>query len=497
MLRNAILSMMNKPLFLILVSILSASLFSACKDNYEDYSTSPNDVLTFSHDTLRFDTLFSTIGSSTKYILVYNNNKKPLLISSISLADGNNGFRLNVDGEKGSSFNNVEIREKDSIYIFVETTLKENNNNIPIDLFDSLVFITNTVKQQVILQAAGQDAYIWKKGGIIESDSTLKNDKPYLIYDSLIVKEGATLTIPEGTTLYLHDKAKIDVHGTLKIQGKQGNPVTIRGDRLDKLWDISYDLRPGQWAGIQIYPESFNNEINHARIRNGVHGIQCDSSDVSQSKLKITNTILTNVYYNLLTATNCDIEASNCEFSNAGGALASLTGGSYSFVHCTFANHFTGSRSGASLYLRNYKMKSNAQNPEDTTPLPLLKADFLNSIITGQMISEIYFDKVNEEKHPNIAFNYRMDHCLLKMKYEDLSTSNITNYILNEKPEFGNLNDYKDYVFSFLLKPESPAIDKGSAAYMIPTDMNGEYRPTGTNPDLGAYEWVEQPKENE
>ena len=481
---------MNRFTFFFLVIVASAGFLGSCQDDYESYSTSPSDVLSFSHDTLTFDTLISTIGSTTKRIMVYNHNKKALRISSISLAGGNNGFRLNVDGERNNSFSDIDIRGKDSLYIFVETTLKETGENTPVIMSDSLIFTTNTVQQKVILQAYGQDAYIWKNGGVIERDSTLKNDKPYLIYDSLHIKEGATLTIPEGITIYLHDKTKIDVYGRLKIAGNANNPVTIRGDRLDKQLGISYDLQAGQWQGIRFYAQSYENEIHHARIRNGVHGLICDSADVTQSKLKITNTILTNVYYNLLSATNCNIEASNCEFSNAGGALLSLAGGSYSFIHCTIANHFQlGYRTGPSLVLRNYTTLNREENKADSIPLHLLKADFLNCIIEGSQLYEISFDKINEKRYPNTDFNYRMDYCLLKMNYEDLNTTRVTNFILNENPVFAWLNDSrKDYTYSYLLKDMSPAINQGSFDYMTATDLNGEPRPKGSKPDLGAYE---------
>ena len=37
---------------------------------------------------------------------------------------------MNVDGLSGREFHNVEIRAKDSIYVFVEATLPENGRNM-------------------------------------------------------------------------------------------------------------------------------------------------------------------------------------------------------------------------------------------------------------------------------------------------------------------------------------------------------------------------------
>ena len=51
------------------------------------------------YDTIRFDTVFTTLGSVTKQIRVYNNENKPLKIDQIRLGAGANSFyRLNVDG---------------------------------------------------------------------------------------------------------------------------------------------------------------------------------------------------------------------------------------------------------------------------------------------------------------------------------------------------------------------------------------------------------------
>ncbi len=475
---------MNKLLSFFILFVLFAIGFSACKDDYEDYSSSPGDVLAFSHDTLSFDTLFSTIGSTTKKLMVYNHNKKPLLISSIQLSGiGRSGFRINVDGRAGHSFSNVEIRPNDSMYVFVETTLKENNNNNPIIMLDSIVFITNTVKQQVILEAYGQDAYICKNGCIIETDSVFKNDKPYLIYDSLVVRENATLTIPEGTSLFMREKARINIRGVLKITGSRDKPVTIRGERLGSLLGISYDKLPGQWAGMYFYPSSFHNEINYAHIRNGVHGISLDSSSLENPKLKIANSVLTNVYYNLFSAVSCDVEAENCEFSNAGQALVSLNGGKYSFTHCTLANYFVWeNRKTASLIFKNYIKKGKTD-----IPIPLLQANFYNCIVYGSSTSEISFDKTETVSD----FNYRMDYCLVKMNYEDLNTSYITNYILNKDPMFKTI-DRDNVIFDFRLKTGSPAINKGNITYAlsVPEDMNGVSRVSDEAPDMGAYEWT-------
>ena len=50
--------------------VLSSLLFASCDDD-ETYTTSPSALLTFSEDTIRFDTVFTTIGSSTQLFKVF------------------------------------------------------------------------------------------------------------------------------------------------------------------------------------------------------------------------------------------------------------------------------------------------------------------------------------------------------------------------------------------------------------------------------------------
>ena len=66
-------------LFFIVLNLLS------CDGLDENYSSNPNHRLSFSVDTLSFDTVFATIGSATKEFMIYNRNDQPLLISEILL----------------------------------------------------------------------------------------------------------------------------------------------------------------------------------------------------------------------------------------------------------------------------------------------------------------------------------------------------------------------------------------------------------------------------
>lgn len=238
---------------LILLSILTGTCLTSCID--DDFTTNPSHVLAFSTDTVAFDTVFTTIGTSTRSFRIYNRNKKSLNISSIKLADAeHSGFHINVDGMSGDNFTNVEIRGKDSLYVFVETISTYQQDN-PIFIVDSIVFVTNGVQQDVKLTAYGQDVII-KRGEIFTTDTHLTDERPYLIYDSLVVAPGATLQIEPGARLHFHHRASLLVQGKLQVEGSMETPVQIRGDRLDRLFaDLPYDNLGGQGAVSVFIPK--------------------------------------------------------------------------------------------------------------------------------------------------------------------------------------------------------------------------------------------------
>ena len=163
---------------LILLSILTGTCLTSCID--DDFTTNPSHVLAFSTDTVAFDTVFTTIGTSTRSFRIYNRNKKSLNISSIKLADAeHSGFHINVDGMSGDNFTNVEIRGKDSLYVFVEANIDPTNQDNPIFIVDSIVFVTNGVQQDVKLTAYGQDVII-KRGETFTTDTHLCPLTPHI-----------------------------------------------------------------------------------------------------------------------------------------------------------------------------------------------------------------------------------------------------------------------------------------------------------------------------
>ncbi|MFV0265799.1 MAG: hypothetical protein ACK5HT_01560, partial [Draconibacterium sp.] len=213
---------MAKYLFyIIVVGTLLFSLFS-CED--EGYVSSPDAQLQFSTDTIAFDTIFTTIGSTTQRFTVRNPYNEPVLISSIRLAGGSmSNFRLNINGELEDEVYDVEVPGRDSIFIFVEVTIDPNGQNLPMVVQDSILFSTNMNLQDVKLIAYGQD-FVLVKAENIETSTTWTADKPYLVYDYVHVDSLSTLTIQPGARIHFHKGAGLYVRGTVIADGTFEQP---------------------------------------------------------------------------------------------------------------------------------------------------------------------------------------------------------------------------------------------------------------------------------
>ena len=487
---------------LILGVLLILSSFLACNDGLENYSGNPQDRLAFSTDTLSFDTVLTTVNSPIQAFRVYNPNNRPLLISSISLAEGaNSNFRINVDGYAGSTFQDIAIRANDSLYVIVNVKPAENGQATPIQFTDYIVFVTNSIQQKVVLQAYGQDVYR-HQGLILDRDTTLSNFKPFLILDSLVINEGVTAEILEGTTFFMGNNARVIVHGTLKIRGTVENPVTFRGSRTDNLPlapPVPYDLIPGQWGFIGFDSTSYNNELENVHIRNGTFGMIFRVSDPSMEKIKMKNVVLTNVSGTLIQAVNCNIIAENCEFSNSRDYLLDLIGGKYTFTHCTIANYYPslkeagwGNSENRTLSLSDTLIASDFVTIQQ---YPVLGFDVFNSIIAGAMTGS----KISTSLNQNVSGPLNFLNCVFTHDKLDKSYINYTDCVFNAEPDslfqkIDYINEKYEFwpVFDFSLLENSPArnIANLDIAKQIPYDINGVNRLEDGLPDAGAYEFV-------
>ncbi|MEN8204189.1 MAG: right-handed parallel beta-helix repeat-containing protein [Bacteroidota bacterium] len=475
----------------LLLFIPVASLFFACHPE-RNYVEDPEAELAFTLDTLFFDTVFTTIGTTTEAFKVKNPHKQFVQIDEITLAGGSSSvFRMNVDGTSGLHFSDVEIAPGDSMYVFVEATLDPNGSADILRIQDSIVFYTNGNLQDVDLVAWGQDVHIIRDS-IFDAPTTWVADKPYLILNYAYVDSMATLSIDPGVKIHLHRDALLYVKGSLQINGTLEEPVWIGGDRLEK-W---YEDVPGQWGLIYLTEHSRDNRIAHTEIRNGTVGILISASPESgkMPDLEITNTLINHMSSNGIYALNAAVTGSNLVIGNCGGSCTGLIyGGNYLFTHCTFDNNWPSGYSNRqlpALFLADYFGNYDADgNLEVHVGGEFERAEILNSIIYGSNRMEVLIDSYEDEQ-----LNYRFDYCLTKIdesEYDYQADPLFTNIINNEDPLLWAVPD------TFELDSLSPAIDAGLPAYAIeiPFDLNGNSRLDDDAPDLGAYEWVIDPGE--
>jgi hypothetical protein len=476
------------PKVLIGSTLILIVLFSgSCKK--DDILTDSSARLEFSMDTVMFDTIFTSIGSTTAILTVYNDNDRPVVISRATLATGQNSpYRLNFDGIPGKSFKDVEIAGKDSLFMFIEVTIDPNNVNTPFLVTDSIVFETNGNIQDVDLVAYGQNANFIVADTYVEGlppykilpcNSTWDNSLPYVIYGYAVVDSSCDLTINAGTKVYLHNNSGLWVYkgGMIDVNGTVADPVIFQGTRLESY----YQDIPGQWDRIWINEGSVNNEIDHAIIRNGFIGIQAESLlDTSEQKqLTIRNTVIHNMsgfgiftrYYNLVAR---NVLVTECGFYN----LAITRGGGYEFRHCTFANYWNRSqRTTPAVYMNDYGVDQN----QNLLEFPLYKADFFNSIIYGNNDDELEFD------FEFSTTSHNFNNLLLRGTISTPS-SNFTNVIKNQDPKFFDV--FED---DYHINSNSPARDAGDPAFVTPdiqSDLDGNPRLIDTAPDLGVYEFL-------
>ncbi|HEY0262832.1 MAG TPA: hypothetical protein VGB95_07380, partial [Chitinophagales bacterium] len=209
---------MKKSLFFAIFSAFLLIALTQCKKEPTINGTG----IAFSNDTLTFDTVFTTLGSTTQYFKVYNRTSKDITISNVKLlgAQGSQ-FRINVDGTSGSNFNDVLVLAHDSIYVFVEVTVNPNDNSSPFVINDQVQFTVHNTIANVVLNAWGQNAY-YHLGETYTSAVTWATDKPHIVVAQggigIAVSQGATFTIPSGTRIFMGPNALISIDGTMTAQ---------------------------------------------------------------------------------------------------------------------------------------------------------------------------------------------------------------------------------------------------------------------------------------
>jgi len=490
--------------YLIITSTLLLMVVVGCRK--ETIFQTKDALLQFSADTVYLDTVFTTIGSSTRLLKVYNNTSDNLIISRVYLGNGQSSFfRMNVNGESGREIKNVEIRANDSIYVFIEVTTDVMGANTLL-YTDSILFETGKNQQHVNLVTLAKDAHFYYPNriltinqpapfppieipySILPCNAIFGTDKPHVIYGYVVVDSTCTLNVLAGAEVHFHSGSGLWVYrgGKLLVdeaeQGNFENPVTFQGDRLEP----NYRNIPGQWGGllggIFIQSGSEGNIINNAIIKNATNALRVDSTSSSNPNLRIKNVQILNNSRVGLYGGYANIDAQNLIIGNGGLYLFYALGGTYTFRHCTFANFWvSSSRNTSAVGLFNFFEDGNGNRFYRA----LNQAYFGNCIIYGSAQSEVALGI-----GAGADFNYFFNHALLRInenpdaKHYDVNDATyFNNVILNQNPRF---EDVQNNLYA--LDSISPALNMGNNndAQLVPFDIKGTSRLT--NPDLGAIE---------
>lgn len=470
--------------FAILFSLVWLVLLTSCTK--KDFDSNPELRLNFSSDTVLFDTVFTTLGSATKVLMVYNNNDSKLLISEIHLGAGQtSSFKINIDGSPNHILKDIELDAGDSLYIFIKVRIDPTNQNNPLIVDDSLMFLTNGNLQKVKLVAWGQDAYYHRPDhfpanfpaySIVPCNSTWINDKPHVVYGWLVVDSACTLNIEAGSKVYFYNNAVLMVYkdGSLKVNGSFGSEVVFRGYRTDSYYK---DL-PGQWGGILFSEGSKHNSIEYAHILNGTLGVQVDkTADASNPQLVIKNSRIGNMSVGGFSGNATNVYSENLVIEGGGEYSLSINGGKYHFKHLSIGNYWSGSaRVNPAVVMRNFYIE-----PDLTaTVVEPTEVFFGNSVVYGNQSDEILISPAEGGG----SFTWSFDHCLLKTKILTAYSQNYNQCILDKDPLFKDPAKHKLYPDTL-----SPLQDAG--VFMgVPKDILNIVR--DDRPDIGAYERIER-----
>ena len=485
----------------ILLLLLFTGSFFITSCEREEFTDSPDAEITFSLDTLRFDTVFTERGTITRFLKVFNPNDKAVRISDIQLENQQSFFRFNADGFPQEEARDIVIWAKDSIYVFVEATIDpdESVSASPFIIEERLNFTVNENTSSVLLEAYGQNAnYVPFKeatgniallscnGGTV----IWEDPKPYVIFGVLVIDD-CTLIIPEGARIHVHGGFARDddfvyndglifvgANGRLISEGTESNPVSIQGDRLEP----GFADQAGQWAGIRLSAGSGPHSFKYTEIKNSIVGIRADSATV----LNLEQVSILNTSGPGLLGIHNEITAVNTMIANNGGNSAQLVyGGNHRFYYTTLSNF--GNQIEA-LRIDNFQCYDPPEC-DDIRANPM-QVSFVNSIIAGSGRDQVQIIDVTQD---NSGFmNFEFDHTLLRVfqllrqeRYENFleDCNNCRNFELVE-PVFKSVPD-NDF------RLDSLSIARGFARPLpnITTiDLDGHPRDS-EEPDAGALEW--------
>ncbi|MBC7889179.1 MAG: hypothetical protein H7Z13_14985 [Ferruginibacter sp.] len=465
---------MKNIFFLFIAAGLLLTGTNSCKK--DSFITSSDARIATSADSLKYDTVFTSVGTITQSFKISNLNTQKLRLSKLKLMGGAaSAFKINVNGIPSSEINNIEIAAEDSIYVFVSVNINPNTANLPFIVRDSIQIMYNGNSRFVQLEAFGQNAN-FLRNRIIQGNITWTNNLPYVILGSLRVDTNATLTIAPGCKIYAHADAPFIIDGSLVINGTPQQKVVFSGDRLDEVYR---DL-PAGWPGIYFRGSSKNNILIHAIVKNAYQAVVTEQpSGNANPKIILRQCVIENAYDAGILCVNSSLQADNSLISNCGKNINIIYGGDYIFTHCTVAAY--------SSYIDHKNPVLTANNfaiQNGTTLTADLNAIFRNCLFWGE--NNALDNEITTGKQGTNNFKVEFDRCLYKAK-TDPGNSIFTAPVKNQDPLFDSIDLSKRYYdFRITKNNLAPGINKGVATGFL-KDLDGNNRNNGL-PDLGCYE---------
>lgn len=433
-------------------------LLAACRGLEEPVSSDGALKLSFSSDAIILDTVFTDLTTPTYRFSVYNPHNKNIRIRRVTLQGGSTSpYRVVINGKESTVWENILLRAGDSLRVLVSATLPGNTQSQEPELFyDELLFETNGNQQKVPLISWGQT--VTHISGTITCDAVWNAGRPYILYDSVSVAPGCSLTIEAGARVYAYNRAALHVFGTLLVNGTPADSVVIGGFRQEPL----YEKAVGTWRGLLLYPSANRHVLNYCTLRNAEVGILCSDTQVDLNGCQIYHASIAGCI-----AFNTQMRMYNTIISNCIERLFQANdGGSYELIHCTFANYeydFFRNNEPGTVFLQN-------------EGAPSMSISLFNSVFWGNLADEIFFIGPD--------FSLQAAHNVFKTatySEETLNPGNNQNQVNPTPPLFQD-----ERTLNFRPAKDSPLINRGLAT---PLSNDIEGTPRDSQPDIGAFEY--------
>ncbi|MCS6789452.1 MAG: hypothetical protein NZ580_00520 [Bacteroidia bacterium] len=442
-------------------------------------------LLRFSRDTVRFDSLFSTLLSPTQRLWIYNPHSHPVILRAAYLEQGSQSpFSFILDGKPGPIYNH-ELGSKDSLQVFFQL---KDTTFIDATREDHLILETEAGRQTIALKATLIAAYIFRNFGLDSVVVSLPNDKPIVIDGFFYIGPQAVLRILPGSKLYFSARrwesgplkgelsSGLYIAGRLEALGTPQAPISMQGWRLEPY----YTQAAGQWQGIHFLVSSRDNRLLYTHISQSSIAIRIDSTGGSAfPKVYMEGCIIQRAAnYGILAlgfspslSSAPILEAVNTLVFRCGQACAALLGGGkYKLLHCSFIYDQGDLRRGQTAFLLTDFLRLSDRILTYPSELQALNCLFWST--KSEAI-------VEDLQSPSTA-QRRYDYCALRHPRTFPGDS----LLYLSDPKLGKADE------GYPLQSESPLINRGKyeANFSISYDLRGRQR--DAQPDIGVYEFV-------